>query len=112
MLNKIIENLEKLDMVKFNKDYRDKAISDATQMLSNGWDALEDGVVVSYKGNQVAVKKGDTVVINMMRDFNINMGKLDGNIDREIKVMEIPEAKRESYLAQAILAKYYTLRGM
>lgn len=112
MLAKVIENLEKLQEVKFNKIYREQVISDATAMFNNSWDALEDGVVVSYKGNQVAVKKGNTVVIYLMKDFSINMGKLNGNIDREVKSMEIPEAKKETYLAQAIISKYYTLKGI
>ena len=110
MLDKVIENLQKLQEVKFNKIYGDQVISDATKMFNDGWDVMEDGLVVSYKGNQVAVKKGNTIVINVMRDFNINMGRINGNIDHEVKIMEIPDTKKETYLAQAIITKYYTLK--
>jgi len=110
MLNKIIETINKLPEVQSNKIYSEQAISDATQMFTNGWNTLEDGLVVSYKGNQVAVKNGNTIIINMMNDFSINLGKINGNVDHQVKIMEIPEAKKEAYLAQAIITKYYTLK--
>ena len=110
MLNKVIEAMQGLQEVKFNKRYGDQVIAEATETFNEGWEALEDGIVVSYKGNQVAVKKGNTMVISMMKDFSVNMGKLDGNIDHEVKVVEIPESKKTTYLAQAIITKYYTLK--
>lgn len=104
MLTKIIESLKSEDNAKGK-------IEEATEMFNAGWDVLEDGVVVNYKGNQVAIKEKNTIVVCQMKDFRINMGKLIGNIDRKIKVVEVPDAKKEMYLAQAIVAKYYTIPG-
>ena len=110
MLNKIIENLEKLQEVRTNQIYGKKIIAEATKMYNAGWEALEDGIVVTYRGKQVAVKNGNTMVMNLMKDFNIRDGKLDGNIDHEIKVIEIADDKLNGFLAQAIITKYYTVK--
>jgi len=45
-----------------------------------------------------------------MKDFSVNLGILKGNINHEIEVKEIPEDKKNLYLAQAIITKYYTLK--
>jgi len=110
MLNKVIANLNNLQEVRTNPMYGKKVIAEATEMFNAGWDALEDGAVILTKGNLVAVKKGDTMVKNEMADFRVNLGKLTGNIAREIGVVPVAEDKKEQYLAQAIITKYYTLR--
>ena len=110
ILNKAITNLENLQEVKFNKIFAEKAINDATEMFNAGWDKLEDGIVVMLKGNLVAVKKGNTIVKYEMKEFNVNMGKLDGNIAREVGIMEVSDNKKEAYTAQTIITKYYTIR--
>ena len=110
ILNKTICAIENLQEVKFNKVYGDKIIAEATEMFNNGWDKLEDGIVVMTKGNFVAVKKGNVIVKNEMKDFNINMGKLNGNIARETGAMKVSEDKKEAYLAQTIITKYYTIK--
>jgi len=112
MLNKIISTLQNLQQVKFNKIYGDSIIAEATKMFNDGWDKLEDGIVVLTKGNLVAVKKGNLIVKNEMKDFNINMGKLNGNIAKETGTIEVTEDKKEAYLAQAIITKYYTIKSI
>ena len=84
--------------------------AEATEMYNNGWDALEDGIVVFTKGNLVSVKKGNSVVNYEMKDFNVNMGKLDGNIARTLEEKVVPEDKKNTYLAQTIITKYYTIK--
>jgi hypothetical protein len=110
MLNKVISALENLQEVKFNSIYRTQVMAEATEMFNAGWDALEDGIVVLTKGNLVAVKKGNSIVKYEMADFSVNLGKLSGNIARTIEEKEVTEALKETYLAQTIITKYYTLR--
>lgn len=110
MLNKIISNLQNLQVIKFNKICGDEVISEATEMFNAGWDKLEDGIVIMTKGNFVAIKKGNTIVKYEMKDFSVNMGKLNGNIAKETGRIEVAEDKKEAYLAQAIITKYYTMR--
>lgn len=104
MLDKIIKALE-------NEANAMEKINEATEMFNAGWDALEDGMVVNYKGNQVAVKEGNAIKMCLMKDFRINTGNLIGNIDSVVKIIEVPEVKKATYLAQAIVAKYYTIPG-
>ena len=110
MLNKIIESLEKLQEVRGNKVYGKQIIAEATEMYNAGWEALEDGIVVTYRGNQVAVKNGNTMTMNLMEDFSIRDGKINGNIDHQVKVIEIADDKLNGFLAQAIITKYYTVK--
>lgn len=112
MLEKVMQTLGNLDAVKFNSIYKERVMADATEMYNNGWEALEDGVVVLTKGNLVAVKKGNAIVNYEMADFNVNLGKLDGNIKKMIEEKEVPEDKKNAYLAQTIITKYYTQRTM
>lgn len=109
MLNKVIQELEKLQEVKTNSSYRDKVIKEATEMYQAGWDALEDGIVISLRGNKVAIKTGASIVIKEMLDFNVRDGKLDGNVKSILNQMEVGN-KKEEYLAQAIITKYYTIK--
>ena len=110
MLNKIISNLENLQEAITNSLYKAQIIAEATEMYNNGWGALEDGRVVATRGNQVVIKKNNTMVKYEMKDFSVNLGILKGNINHEIEVKEIPEDKKNLYLAQAIITKYYTLK--
>ena len=73
MLEKIIKSLENLLEVRANKIYGDQAIAEATKMYNDGWEALEDGIVVFTKGNKVALKKGNTVENYEMRDFRVDL---------------------------------------
>ena len=109
MLNKVINALNGLQEVKFNKIYAEKAIADATEMFNNGWDALEDETVLLTKGNLVAVKQGNKMVKYEMNDFRITAGKLIGNIDKITEEREVEDRLKEAYLAQAIITKYYTI---
>lgn len=104
MLENIIKALE-------NEANAKEKINEATEMFNAGWNALEDGAVINYKGNQVALKEGDTVKVCLMKDFRINTGRLIGDVDKVVKVVEVTEDKKESYLTQAIVAKYYTIPG-
>ena len=110
MLNKIITSLENLQEVKSNQVYGKQIIAEATKMYNDGWDKLDDGIVIQMQGNKVAIKKGNTVIMYEMKDFNIKSGILDGNIKSTIKIMEIAEDKKNGHLAQAIITKYYTLK--
>ena len=110
MLNKIITSLENLQEVKTNPMYGKQIIAEATKMYNDGWNCLEDGIVVQTKGNKVAIKKGNSIVMQEMKDFSINLGKLNGNVVSIIDTREIAEDRKFAYLAQAIITKYYTLR--
>jgi len=110
LFDKVINSLNNLDEVKHNKIYGDEAIADATKMAENGWDKLEDGIVVLVKENLVATKKGNTIVKSEMKDFNVNMGKLSGNVAKELGIIKVTDDKKETYLAQTIITKYYTIR--
>jgi hypothetical protein len=104
MIDKIIKALK-------DEANADVKIKEAKEMFSAGWEAMCDGTVVNYNGNQVAVKDGNSIIVYRMKDFRINMGKLIGDIECKLKAIEVPDAKKESYLAQAIVAKYYTIPG-
>lgn len=109
MLNIIIENLEKLDNVKFNKIYREETLAEATKMFEAGWDKLEDGIVILTKGNLVAVKEGRSLVKYECTDFRVNKGNLIAGNKKTIETKEIKEELLEKHLAQAIITKFYTL---
>lgn len=110
MLKKVIEILKKLPEVETNSPYGKEVITEATEMFNKGWDSLEDGIVVLTQDNLVAVKKGNKIVKYEMKDFNVNMGKLSGNIDNEIGTIEVADSKKEIFLVQTIITKYYTIR--
>ena len=112
MLNKVIKAIEDLQISKSNIVFKNKAINDATEMFNAGWDKLENGTVVMIKGNQVIVKNDNTAVNYKMADFNVNMGKLTGNIIEVLSTSEIAEGKKEAYLAQSIITKYYTIKSI
>jgi len=110
MLNKIVDALSKLREAEGNPNYKKEIIADATEMFSAGWDKLDNGIVILTQGKLVAVKHGNTIVKKEMKDFNINMGKLDGNVAKEIGTIEVNDSNKDGYLAQAIITKYYTIR--
>lgn len=110
MLNKVIANLNNLPEVRDNPIYGKQVIAEATEMFNAGWDAIEDGTVVLAKGDLVAVKQGDTIVKTRMTNFRINLGKVIGDIAQELGTMDVAENKKEEFLAQAIITKYYTIR--
>ena len=110
MLTKIITSLQNLQEVKTNPVYGKQIIAEATAIYNAGWDSLKDDIVVQSKNSQVAVKQGNTIVLYQMLDFNIKSGVLDGNIKNVIKIIEVTEDKKNVYLAQAIITKYYTLK--
>lgn len=115
MLNKIIETLGKLDLYKHNPIFAKEANEEAAVTFNAGWDALEDGRVVSYKGDYVMVKKGDSVVVQEMikNQWNIKSGKLTGGIKRIIETRPIDtDDKKAAGVAQAIITRFYTIPGM
>ncbi len=112
LLEKITNSLKELDYVKFNKIQEEKVMAEAEEMLNKGWEALADKTVIITKNNQVILKEGNKIVCYLMKDFNINMGVLDGNIDKKVKEIEVKEEEKDNHLAQAIITKYYTMRRM
>jgi hypothetical protein len=111
MLDKIIDAIMKRDAIKYNKDYAAQATADATQMYNAGWDALEDGTVVQTNGgNIVAVKNGNSVIVQEI-DGHVNMGKLVGDVKEVLKTVDVTN-KKDAFLGQAIVTKYYTVPQM
>jgi hypothetical protein len=114
--------LEKLTEALTNyfseKHYTDKQIADgiaeATAIFNAGWDALEDGRVIKYNGDTVAIKKGNSVVVQkMVRDqWRMNCGKLIGDVKEITKTIDLSESQKEAQLAQAILVRFYTIPRM
>lgn len=115
MLNKAIEAIMKRNAIKNNKEYAEKAIKEATEMYNAGWDALEDGRVVNYKGDYVMVKKGDSIMVQeMVRDqWHINCGTLIGDVKKIVGTRPVNTAdKRAAGVAQAIVTRFYTVPKM
>ena len=110
MLNKIINALQELPDVKFNKIWGEEVITEAKEMFELGWDNLADGTVISFKGNRIVMKKGDTVVRCESDDFSVRKGRLIGSA-KELKTIELTEDGKEQCLAQAIVTRYYTITG-
>ena len=115
MLKKLNESLTKYFK---DKHYTDKQIADgiaeATATFNAGWDKLENGRVIQYKGDTVAIKKDNSVVVQkMVRDqWHINCGKLNGKTKEIVKTVELTDSQKEAHLAQAILARFYTIPRM
>ena len=110
MFEKVIVVLKNLDEVKFNPIFSKEVMEDANKMFNDGWDKLEDGIVIATRGNSVAIKKGDIIIKQEMESFRINMGKLTGDVKEISKEIKVTEDKKEGFLAQAIITKYYTIR--
>lgn len=112
MLQKAIDAIMQKEVYKYNEKYATDMKADAEKIYNAGWDALPDDTVLQYKGNQVALKNGDNLEVWLMKDFAVNMGKMDGDKERLIKSINLDEHKKQAYLAQSIIAKYYTVSRM
>jgi hypothetical protein len=115
MLNKVFEALEKLDLYKNNPIFAKESKEEATATYNAGWDALEDGQVVNYKGDYVMVKSGNSIIVQEMlrNQWHINCGKLIGDIKRIVETRPIDtKEKKEAGVAQAIIARFYTIPKM
>ena len=110
MLNKIIETLKTHPISKGNSIFEKEAIEEATKTFNAGWDALKDGVVIQTSGNMVAVKSGSKIVKYEMKDFRVESGKLIGNINKTIGEIDVPEEKKEAFLAKAIITRFWTIK--
>jgi len=108
--DRVLTALNNLDDVKFNKIYASQVMTDATKMFNDGWDALEDGIVVNLVDNQVIIKRGNSLVNQEMTDFRVNSGKVFGTVKRIIKEKELDDSQKLTWLAQAIITRYYTLK--
>jgi hypothetical protein len=110
--------IEALTKYFTEKHYADcqiaEKIAEATITFNAGWEALEDGRVIQYNGDTVAIKKGNRVVVQkMVRDqWHMNCGKLIGDVKEIIKTVELPESQKCAQLAQAIMVRFYTIPQM
>jgi len=94
--SRVMDALNNLNEVKFNKIYAEQTIADATKMFNDGWESLEDGIVVNMKGNQVVIKKGNSLVNQEMTDFRVNSGKVHGTVKRIIMEKELDDSQKNN----------------
>ena len=113
MLQKVIDLIMAKPVYKQGGKYATDMIADVTAIYNAGWDALPDGTVIQAKNNQVIVKQGDNLVNqDMGYDYSIRSGKLYGSVKRTIKTIPLNDSQKATYLAQAIITKYYTVPRM
>jgi hypothetical protein len=111
MLNKVFTELEKLDLYKHNPIFAKEAKEEAAERFNAGWEAIEDGTVVNYKGNFVMTKKGDSLEVKEMvrNQWRVDCGKLIGDVKRIVETRTVTDDKKEALTAQVIIVRFYTI---
>lgn len=110
-LVKVLEAIEKHDIANGNSIWLRESKEEAIKMFNAGFESLEDGQIVSAKGrNLVAVKEGNTVVVKRAKDgMTLRSGKVIAGDFEVAKVVEVTADKKEDFLAQAIVSRFYTI---